>query len=452
MDKLLASAIGLIEKYWYRRFTIVVVALALLLFGYWQFIPSHPENPVALDWCLAAIPALLAVLVWVRTQWLPRASKSKIGIVIAIDSDDETHAKQVEADFISSLRRLIAQDTASNFQLITFPSRLVAELSDSVTANKLLRRSRGAMLLYGDVRKRKIRGHETHILRLDGWVRHANIDEAQKRELSTDFRNVIPERSYISVDNDALAFEAASEWIEVGAKYVVGMATFVSGNAATAERLFLDVEKRLANASLDAPPVRSLARKLPVWIMRVYESWHFYLIDKWIAGRDQEDLRLANEIAIKILERQPRAYSAYITRSIAEFTLFRNMDEARRLTRLAKGIGSPIWLYNLAFLDAYAGDLKSAKKHYREAFSRRLENVTVPIQCEEFMLQVLADEPDKIQLLYCTGLINYHVKRDCLRVTEDLERFVSDVRSEAFPSQVVEANRLIENCRKRSET
>jgi hypothetical protein len=82
------------------------------------------------------------------------------------------------------------------------------------------------------------------------------------------------------------------------------------------------------------------------------------------------------------------------------------------------------WRYSEAFLKAYKGDLVGRYVSYRAAFRGACDD-TVPIQSEEFVLEVISQEPDKSALHFCTGLINYHAKRDWASAIREFRLFVS---------------------------
>ncbi len=70
---------------------------------------------------------------------------------------------------------------------------------------------------------------------------------------------------------------------------------------------------------------------------------------------------------------------------------------------------------------------------YVRAFKGPLEDPTVPMQSEEFMQLVLEEENDKVQLLFCCGLINYRAKRDLAAAKRDLSEFLKRVSASDFP-------------------
>jgi hypothetical protein len=88
--------------------------------------------------------------------------------------------------------------------------------------------------------------------------------------------------------------------------------------------------------------------------------------------------------------------------------------------------------------------LGKAASRYRIAFSHPSSNPTVPIQSEQFIMDVLAEEPDKVQLHYCLGLINYYAKKDIMAARRDFHTFLSACPENVFVQERREAVRYIE--------
>jgi hypothetical protein len=105
-----------------------------------------------------------------------------------------------------------------------------------------------------------------------------------------------------------------------------------------------------------------------------------------------------------------------------------------------RGIPDTTWRYTEAFLHAYTGDLGKAQKVYAEIFVSPSEDKTVPIQCEEFIDQIIQEEPNRFQLYYCLGLINWQAKEDVTAAKRDFEKFLSL----GTPNQYVRERKQVE--------
>jgi len=98
--------------------------------------------------------------------------------------------------------------------------------------------------------------------------------------------------------------------------------------------------------------------------------------------------------------------------------------------------------------------MNEAVSDYKSAFAGSLVDKSVPIQCEEFIHIVLADEPHRVQLYFCLGLINFHAKEDYAVAADDLSLFLSKIEEGEFESEAATARRLLAACelKTRAET
>jgi hypothetical protein len=137
--------------------------------------------------------------------------------------------------------------TGYAFQFINLPQFLAREVEDVEQAEAMRIRTKANFMLYGNVRKRLIGGKNTHVIHLEGIVLHRSISELVNRDLTTEFTELLPRRIHISGENDILAFQFTSEWTEIVARYVLGIAFGLSGELDYSESLLNDSLQQLAN-------------------------------------------------------------------------------------------------------------------------------------------------------------------------------------------------------------
>lgn len=440
-------AVRIIE-YWHRPLAGVAACIfTAISVGY--LVSNAGERPPTW-WGLGIIAAATGavVFVWFATNKLPRVPRGMVGVVLAVTCEDDQHDRRVRSDFIQSLVRLLERDSeGARFFVVTLPPYLTKRITGFAHAERYLSRVRGHMILFGTVKKRQLRGKDVHVLHFDGLVRHAPVTASVHKELSSQFTAVVPRGWVLPTDADFFAFEATSEWTDVATRYVVGLAALASGDPAYAERLLLSVESAIRAGRPNLPPLQVIGQRLPSYLKLLYEAWLRLSANQYTMTRDVEHVRLMEQIADKLLARAPSAVNAYLTKAICSFLLRRDVRAARAEVYKAKQIGDVTWRYSLAFLDAYEGDLDNAEKEYMQAFKGRLQDITVPVQCEEFIQLVLQEEPNKAQLHYCAGLINYYAKGDMLAANQDFELFLREAELGRYPRQLQRAQDLCEESR-----
>jgi hypothetical protein len=164
----------------------------------------------------------------------------------------------------NNFRRSYIRNINLDNVLVVLPDFVSRKLQDITNIEKVLRKCHAHMLLYGSVKRRNIQGKEMHLLNIEGMVRHSPIPVEISKKFSDDFGNAIPRKLMLTTESDALIFESASTWFDLSARYVIGVAAYLSGAVAYAERMLLQVEESLARKHDDAF-IRYLNKFLPKW-------------------------------------------------------------------------------------------------------------------------------------------------------------------------------------------
>lgn len=139
----------------------------------------------------------------------------------------------------------------------------------------------------------------------------------------------------------------------------------------------------------------------------------------------------------------PEHYGARLCAAICAFVLHKDGTTAMAEIAACKRIEDGGWRYSEAFLLAYEGDLEGAYRAYSAAFHAPLGDITVPIQCEEFIHGVLEAEPERYWLYYSLGLINHRAKRDLAAAVMDFNKFVTMADSARFKKQIAAARKWV---------
>ena len=446
MNELCKKVFEWLERYWHKKAVAFIAPLGVSAIVFLFFYSSHSETISKFNLALVFIAGSVVLTIWILTNHLPRVKKGNAGIVIGILCDGPDEEKQVKIDFIANLR-LLMQQGGSRFQLVELPSWALDGLENFSAMNNLLTKVRGHFLLYGRVRLRNKDGKPAHLLSFEGIVRHRPTTEEIQKSLVRDFSRVLPRRVAIEKENDAFSFEATSEWTDVSTRYIVGTAALISGDVAYAENLFLYVENKLKQTHNLNAGVKEISRLLPHRFRQLYQAWLVHLYDAYFSTRDTRYLEKCDQICAKLFAYDPANYSAMMVKAICEFMLRRDVSAAHKLITKCRNDKDATWWYSRAFLHAYQGKLDEAVSDYRHAFDGPILEKSVPIQCEEFIQSVLAQEPACVQLHYCSGLINFHAKHDFAAAERDFNLFLKSPKNDLFLRQVKSASELISECK-----
>lgn len=402
------------------------------------------ERPTWAGLVTAGLLGALTRALWTFTNRMPRVPKGHVGFVIAVTADNAAQERQLRADFVAQIRKLIEPDKQiTRFYVLEMPQWVAKRCVDLPTAAQILSEARGHIMIYGVAKRRLLNAQDSHFLEIEGVVRHSPISDQARAALGSDFRSVLPPRVFFPVNNDAFAFAATSEWTEVAARYVIALAALVSGDVAYAEKLLLSVESRLRSGGKSAAPLQEVARKLPRRFIDLYNIWLGTLNEAYFVSRSRSFVEDGDRVASELLLRDPNHYAAQLFKALAHFVLRRDLWAARQAAFSCRRIKDQTWRYSYAFLLAYEGNTKKAREQYEIAFKGRVENVTVPVQVEEFMQLVLEEEPQMVQLHFFSGLVNLRAKNDLDGAERDLSQFMRLPDSAKYPDEVALAEKYL---------
>jgi hypothetical protein len=404
MEKAFEIGLALTKKYWRRRATGVLLPLAIFAFLIRTLWPEDSAfgSISWLTWLTAGAVAAAAAGVWIYTNRTPRNRRGHIGFLVAIACESDVQERKLRADFIDELRRYLSVDEqATKFHLIVYPRGLSEEIVSIKQALRYQAKSRAHFMIWGRVRERSMPGGKKALfLDLEGSVVHGPISRPAQQDIQSEFNTVLPRRVVVPDEGSVFHFEAASEWMDVAARYIVGRAALAAGDIRYAETLLLSVEERLNKAESRNKALRQVRQKLPGILVALYLAWATHLGDEYTRTRDSKYLRELEPITDKLLARDSNNYNGLLLKAIVVFVVGRNSDAAKRLVRKAGKSKDATWRYSLAFLYAYEGDLARAVEEYHRAFRAKSLDQTIAVQSEEFIQGVLEGEPEKGQLHY----------------------------------------------------
>ena len=438
-DRLVNLAFDFCAARWERSSTAFLAATTVAAIVAWRIFDTNTLSQLPFIWTIPVGAFAATLVAWYASSRPPTVPKKMVGVVIAVACETDEDYRQLRSDFLGEVRSLFSRgSTATTFHLIIAPRRHANYLHDDRAADAYLSRTRGHILIYGRIREREMQqGALGRFLSLDGGVVHRCADPEIRKELVTDFSEVLPRRVIVPNAGSVLHFEVASQWLDIATRHVVGFAAMVSGDVALAERLFLEVEERLPPLSsrVQHAPLRRVARRVPERLELLYRSWLHSLYQEYFRTRDLERLQEAERVCDCLLQRAPDDYAAHLVKAICEIALRRNSSAARKHINRCKSVKDAGWLYSAAFLDGYDGKLDRAAKKYEKAFGMVCPDDTVLVQCEEFIQAVLEREPHRFPLHFCSGLINLYGKKDYEGAAKDFAEFLGRCNNAVYPKE-----------------
>ena len=420
----LKEVLNSIGSKWPRKSSLFI-ALLIVLFSLLSMFSGINIVEITFDELIIIFILLMLVFFfWLKSAKINRAPKGKIGFAVAIRTKIKKQREKIASDFVETLRELLFQGNLRyQFSLIELSQYHSAKIKDAEDAENYLHTTKCQFLIFGRARIRQIEGKDNHFLNMEGIVAHRPVPEKLSRHLGVEFAELFPRKLKLLSENDLFLFEFTSQWVNFVARYIIGIASLISGNVEYAQELFEDLQKKIDQQQTNLPAIVKIRRRLPRRLNEVYLTQVRFNHAIWRRNRDQDSLNRTKFFLDKLESLSPNDYTGHLLRGIWHFVANRDIPAAKREVRKCRYIKEGTWCYSYAFLCAYEGNMKEAIKYYRLAFKYKCET-RVPFEIEEFIDWVLKLEPDKVQLHFCLGFVNYRGKGDKLQALRDFEKFI----------------------------
>jgi tetratricopeptide (TPR) repeat protein len=436
MDKFF-DFIEKLKKYWPTPIGLIGATLFALSI----------ETPLLLPLTLSKINYIICYIVttslitfiWFIYKRTPKTKKNKIGFVVSIICSNEDEGKKIHEDFTLTLQSLIKNSpSGKDFHFIEIKQHIAQKILNFEDAFKLQKKTRAHFVIFGRVRKRLINNSNTYFLELEGIVLHGPISIKDHSKLSGEFSELFPRQLAIDEKNDLFSFNFASEWTEYVAKYIIGIAAFLSRDLDYSEILFTDIKQKLliTNPNIKVPFLEKIKTRLPQRFYDIYLSKALFHLSEWRKNHDLSYLPHIIDSLNKIDKKFENEYAFVLIKAIVIFLDERDVLKAKSCIRkcfhIKGAIQNVTWRFSLAFLEAYDGNLKKSVQQYQKC--EKFVNIDPKVidEVEDFICWVLEKEPEKYQLYFCLGFINKQIKEDKIQALNDFEKFLRLAKIDQF--------------------
>lgn len=426
MNWLVSTAVW-IKRNWHQPEGLgVITALAFAgLLAVW------PVAQLPAPWLLISLFLIVALItgIWAIARRTSRVDRNKIGLVVAISLEPEV-SPLLRTDFIGALRETLSSElSAQPFQLIEVRNDIAERILGAEDARRLRMKLRAQFVLFGRVRHRKLAdGVDHEILDLLGLVGHGDIGEEQRRTLKNEFSELLPRRFQMKSSESFEAIEFTGRWAGLIAKYIIGLAAGMSGRIDVAEILFREVQSRITVADQGVLFYAKIRERIPKHLEEIAFLRARAACARWYRSKDDVEL---SEVELHLARASENGFDGpgfRILNAIVSVHRTRSTSTARRLLNgISKKLRDAIWHLNVAFLDAFDHDIRSAAQHYRRALNLGIPPADVDVtvgQVEHFLLWQLEVDPSLIEMHFCLGFVNLYLKGDIESAQRDFDKFL----------------------------
>ena len=354
-------------------FTSLFISFVFLL-----WVHEKIKDDFNYEWYLYISIFTIIIFSWIYSNYMlpypknkpdKKTGNKKTGLVIAISYENYEGAK-IKNKFIKELERNI-NDSGLNkyFNIISIPEVYSEKLKNKEDLEKLHIKVGGHIYFYGDIQKEND-GKEIkkYFLNIDGYVKHLPIPIPLSQELSFDFRAVLPKEISFSDFFELRGCRATAKIVYLTTKYVVGVASVLSGNPFLAYEMHknltkeldeykkIDKDKNIKNiTNFDFKQLNKIKNKLPLII-----SNEAYVISNiyYINNKYDESLLFLDQS----FKNNPNNYNSFLLKAIYDFQLDNDPPKALESIKKAKKLanGKLEWMYSYAFLKFWESDYAEA--------------------------------------------------------------------------------------------
>ncbi len=440
IENIIKQVVNFIPSFhkFFSLLAILFLAFVFLFFGI---------HPIAVDrfdyeWHLYGFAFLGIFVFWLiyKYKWPYKKNKinpetknpSKTGLVISIYADTWQGLK-IKNLFIKELSRNINDSELDNyFEIIPVPNQHAENIKTRKDVDEVDKKINGHIYFYGDIQYEQDGKNKKYFLSIDGYVKHLPVPISLSKELSFDYRALLPKEINFDEFFGLRGCKATAKIVYLTTKYVAGVASFLSGNPFLAitmhEKLGdelkgyeeIDRDKRLKDFSkFDFKQIKNIKNKLPLII-----SNEAFSISKIYYENNLQDM--AKEFLAKSLGFNQNNYNSYLLKAIIDFEVNNDPLEAMNSIKNAKRCGENRfeWKYSWAFLhfwfQRYGEAFKMCQKISKQNYPKEddvVENV------EQFNLNILNNRQDKPQLYFWIGYLSYKKMLNFPKALEYFEKF-----------------------------
>lgn len=355
---------------------------------------------------------------WIFNRfWIPKNNKKNTGLVICIHADSDEAEQRLKRDFISLIKKQIESEQISEiFNIIVIKNHLASKYNTPKSVAELHKKVRGHIYIFGETKKRK-NGDDQYFLSLDGLVLHRPVAQQVSQELSKDFLATLPKGINFKDEFAFKGFQISADIVVKSVKYIVGIASFISGNPFISTKLHTNLKAQILSATQRMPGDNAILSKIDDLLSNEYALIALYFFGKNDQANARENLALA-------LGLNKNCYRALIAESIMAFSWENDAPKSLSITKQCHGFNEPEWRYNEAFLHFWLGNYPSAWKQCEKLKNQNYPNdFATSVEVTQFNEALISSGVNKPILYFWLGY-NYYFRQGNLPMAlKNLEIF-----------------------------
>ncbi len=368
-----------------------------------------------------SILLLLWVFYWEHNRSCSRrTTKGKIGFVVSIYAEEDHEEKRLKTDFVEELRSRIEGEGLSSLIDVNVLKNHVAEKTQThEEIVRLNKRLKGRFYLHGKI-KRRLDPANTYFLEINATVFHVPITQQNSEMLKRDIDAVLPKQIRFLETIEFKGFQYTTDSVYIAARYITGIAAFLSQDPILAQTLHSKLESDLLILGHLPPNLEEVKRRIPFLL-----SAEALSIAQ--AKFNNGDFVQAKGWLVKTFEKSQSNYPAMLLQSIMDFQVDNDAPKALVCMKNAikhRGDDETVF-YNLAFLQLWTGNYAEALRSCDRIASAKNPNDMFAVrQAQDFNADLLKQGKFRNQLYFWVGFLSYKKDENFPQAFEHLEQFI----------------------------
>ena len=433
---------------WQKKEGLILAEILFLILGY-RICVILKENGIDvfhdITYFVVVIVLFLIIsfgifIVWYFTNKIHKIPKGNIGILFAIESENEKEKQRLISDFKDQVKSIVQVCTTKKVECVFANEEQTKKMikKDEFRV-KCLENENYTIILCGKIKMRKDEGKNKYVVEITkGTVAHKFIPLFFSNLISQEAHNIIPDERVIDEDNELSGFKFFSQYVGLSIKFIIGVAYMYSEMYKEAYSMHsncLNESGKISDKKVRYIKEKSkkyAAMEAAYWASRCIKEENIQEGDYWV------------DTALKL---EPKNYYFLMTKSVSYFLLGR-IEDALKIVNNCQNSKNYIWAYNKAFLSSYIGDFDSAYKIYKNLSDKPVANGTAN-ECDVFIEKYLAKHKDKYELYYALGMIRYKIREDFELAIDSFSKFMIHAKEKnSYNDTVKHVEDILEKCSK----
>lgn len=422
--ELLSQFISFIKEFWYKKYIPIIILIAPFILSIF-FFNFNMSSAYKYKTITIFIIGMGAEILWVFTNKIPENRKNKVGILVAISTENEEQHECIKSKIVDRFRDLInSGKTMEVFEVLHLPRRYDNIISNDNIIN-IMKKTNSRICIYGRCIIGNINSSENYLFELNGAIRHIELTKEIQNKFAAEFSELFIREVTVPRENDLLIFKAYTEHLELVCKYILGITAYLSGEIKFSLDLYTDVLNYLHTITSNQGIINKLKNILPNRFFEIHYIYANYEYLNYRKSNDEKYLFHMKDQLDCMNKNIPNSYQYFLLLAIYYFYNGRQIRKAKECILKCRILYPklPEWRFSDAFLYAYDGELMKSYRKYQTASKHQTEN-QLYLQIENFIYDVAKIETDNANLYFALTLINHFFKKDDLLAQGDLMKFI----------------------------